>query len=169
MSLLHERADTDGVLLREPITFVYAARWAAKLSYTLLSMSDQRAYYAGPRLSTRKRNAAGYYYEQEIEAQPISIRLATYHSTFTLYFRTDPFTRDVSCSVGMWGEPLPEDLFQRLLLAVRDLPYSAQASEKLIEKSDWLDLNPMYRGLPGIAGRRDQTPGMSANEEKGEA
>lgn len=146
--LEHESVDDDGVLTRVPLSFAYAARWATAMEYRLVAMGDSRALYA-------PRGALSHtgYYTPIIEAERTYVKVRTAVSTFSLYFTDSVLDHPVTCEVGMWGESFPEDLFQQLLLTVRDLPYSPQAIAKLIEKSDWLDLNPMYRGLPGVAGR----------------
>jgi len=155
--LEHDTVDADGVLTRVPISFAYAERWAKILDYTLVYMSPRESVYASPHAKGKS------YYYPRIEAHPTHLKLSTATSRFTLYFHDEPIKHGVTCSVGMWGEPLPETTFQALLLSVRDLPYSAQAIAKLIEKSDWLDLNPIYRGLPGVAGQKS-TPAQSADE-----
>lgn len=146
----YETVDDDGVLTRVPLPHAYAARWAKSLQYRLLGASDQDAYYLGKR---RVKSRPGNYYDAGIEAHPTDLKVSTNASTFTLYFQTEPLSGDVSCVVGMWGDPFPEDGLEQLMLDVRDLPYSSRAIEKLIEKSDWLDANPMYRGLPGVSGK----------------
>lgn len=153
-----ETIDADGVLTRVPLTFSYAERWARVLGYPLVAMSDATVLYCPPHAATLKR-----YYIPQIDAGTTYLKVRTPVSTFALYFHEEPARGGVSCALGMWGESFNEDTLQAMMLAVTDLPYSAQAIEKLIEKSDWLDLNPMYRGLPGVAGRRE-TPGQSADD-----
>lgn len=145
--LEHESVDADGVLSRTPLSHAYAGRWAKVLEYPLLAMSDVVARYG---FTKQPKDA---YYTPGIEAGCTFLKVRSARSSFALYLTPEPLSGRFDCSVGMWGEPFSEDQFQALLLSVRDLPYSVQVVEKLIEKSDWLDLNPMYRGLPGVAGR----------------
>jgi hypothetical protein len=154
--LAHETVDADGVLTRTPLGFAYASAWAKILNYPLQVMSDQRVIYHRP--------DHGKYYLTEIVADHTSVRVSASLWRFTLYFQTEPLKGGVSAHVGMFGEPIPEDLFQQMMLSVRELPYSAIGIDALIEKSDFLDLNPMYRGLPGVAARKSETPGQSATE-----
>jgi hypothetical protein len=157
--LEHETVDADGVLTRVPLPFAYAQAWARVLDYHLVAMEPRSAFYA-PAQATRAKK----YYVPQIDAGTTYLKVRTPVSTFAVYFHEEPVRGGMSCALGMWGEALPEDGLEQMMLAVRHLPYSAQVIEKLIEKSDWLDANPMYRGLPGVAGRKE-TPGQSADEE----
>jgi hypothetical protein len=154
----YDRVDADGVLSRIPLSFAYASAWAAVLGYTQTADSDQRATYSGKPVSTRST-----YYHPGITADHASVRVSGPHWRFTVYLVEEPIVGGASACVGMWGEPIDEDLCQRLMLSVRHLPYSSLVSEKIIEKSDFLDENPMYRGLPGVAAKHE-TPGQSATE-----
>lgn len=156
-----DSVDADGVLSRVPLPHAYAERWAKILKHKLFGMNGHDAYYMG------EKRKSGQYYDARIEAHSTYITVRTNDNAFAVYFHVEPLKGGVSFSAGMFGEPIPEDLFQELLMAVRDLSYSAQVAEKLIEKSDWLDLNPMFRGLPGVAGRHLSVDQLEAGGGQG--
>jgi hypothetical protein len=155
--LEHDTVDADGVLTRVPLSFAYANAWASVLNYKLLAGSDQRLIFRGPQDVPHP-----HYYEAELTADTGSVRASSRAWRFTVYLMEDPFGGRASACVGMWGQPIDEDLFQDLMLSTSRLPYSALVAEKLIEKSDWLEHNPMYRGLPGVAAIG--TPSQSADD-----
>jgi len=81
-------------------------------------------------------------YDPCVTASNVDVAVKQSHSMFRLYLLDESH---IHCR--MYGEPFKDDWLFGLIEAIRPLPYSAAAGKALIDKCDWLDDNPMYRGL----------------------
>lgn len=131
-----------------PLSHVYGQAFAYELGYEPVRPD---IYSPKPVPAPRK----GRQFVPAVYALTVNVKLYTWDQMLDLYLDSEPLlgTPMIHCRMAgqRWHD---EDLFG-LCQSVKDLPHGLEVGRILLDKAEWLDANPEYRGLPGVAKRHE--------------
>ena len=127
----------------------YASVFAAHLGYVhrFGHVYDDRRQLSGPE--------RGHRYARAVYGFPVNVKVFLPQQMFDLYLDADVLSGEPRIHCRMEGERWSDDDLFGLCQSVNGLPHGLEAAQVLIDKAAWLDENPEYRGLPGLAKRHD--------------
>ena len=131
--LYYER---DGT--RSPLARVYGQTIALGLDYSNEAHDNQGRVQWTPLGSNWSRG----FYAPQVQATDTEFAVYTADSMFRVYLLDE---HHIHCR--MLGAEWDEGALHRIYEMVRTLPYSAKVVSAIIDRADWLDANPGYRGL----------------------
>lgn len=150
--LTEEQIDQGtGEITRRPLAPLYAATLAGALNWRCIYDDGARRSYAPA--DTTDKIAKGDYYAPRLNGNPVDFKLYLTKTLLHIFFMDEPTSGDARISALMLGDGLREEDLELILSAITPLPYGTAVAGAIIDKADWLDENPMYRGLPRIAQR----------------